>query len=76
MKKQTAVVDWLEKQIRWEISNSEKLIPIFEQAKEMFEQQVKDAFERGDANAVHRIVQERENTIQYAEQYYKETYEK
>ena len=72
--KQTAV-EWLVEQL----SNYDlKMIELFKkeinQAKEMEKQQIIDAFDLGDANAIHRVVQQRENYIQYAEQYYNETF--
>lgn len=51
-------------------------LEIREQAKEIEKQQVVEAFDIGYANAIHRVVQERENTIQYGEQYYNETFNK
>lgn len=47
-----------------------------QQLKELEKQQIIDSFDIGYANAIHRVVQERENTIQYGEQYYNETFKK
>ena len=65
MKKQTAV-EWLEEQIRFQISNSGKLIPIFEQAKKMEKEQIIDSYYQGDA--------ESDNHNLDAEQYYQKTF--
>jgi hypothetical protein len=42
-KKQTSV-EWLEEQIRFHISNSDKLIPLFDQAKAMQKEQGKELY--------------------------------
>lgn len=46
MKNLTAV-EFLELEIRLQVSNSDKLIPLFKQANELFEEQIVDACDYG-----------------------------
>jgi hypothetical protein len=45
--KQTAV-EWLEDEIRWYISNDERLYDMFKKAKEMEKEQIMNAFEAAE----------------------------
>lgn len=68
--KQTAV-EFLEQQIRYYISNDDRLYDMFKQAKAMEKEQIKDAFVQcWKANIPDGIECKLD-----AEQYYKETYE-
>jgi hypothetical protein len=63
-------VDWLEEQIRWHISNDDRLFDMFRQAKEMEKQQIIDAFEKGN------LIGWREERDVEGKQYYNEVYGK
>jgi hypothetical protein len=67
-------IEWLVSQLskEWQLEDND--LYLINQAKAMERQQIIEAFDCGDANAVHRIVQERQNTIKYGEQYYNETF--
>ncbi len=65
METKQTVVEWLEVQIRFHISNSWKLIPIFQEAQAMEKEQIIDAHDNGK-----NILPPNEN----GEQYYTDTY--
>jgi hypothetical protein len=61
--KKLTAVEWLEEQIRYQISNSDKLMPILEKAKQMEKQQITDACLAGEDGS-------------YAEDYFYEAFGK
>ena len=75
MKKQSSI-EWLEEQVVSKDWLSEKGKAIFQQAKEMHKKEIIEAWDLGEANCVHRIVQERTDCLRYGDEYYKNTYEK
>lgn len=73
-------VEWLEKEIKnkFDFTIYNKLFELLEQAKEMFEQQIIDAYESGIEEGKMRELSEEYNLERYenAEQYYNETFKK
>jgi hypothetical protein len=63
-------VEWLEEQIRFQISNSDKLIPLIKQAKEMEKQNTEDAFNESRLT-YHMIGFKHESFEQYYNQKFK-----
>ena len=66
-------IEWLEQQIQNNIHHTIKIpTEYFEQAKEMHKAEIIDAFWNGD----NSDCTSEQNSFEFAEQYYKETYEK
>jgi hypothetical protein len=60
MSKEQTAVEWLESQIRYYISNDDRLFNMFNQAKEMEKQQIENAFNDGWENGQSRIETEKD----------------
>jgi hypothetical protein len=69
--KQVTAVEWLEEEIRYYISNDDRLFYMFKKAKEMEKQQIKDAYMGGTAQFANDA---RIDYPKTAEQYYNETF--
>ena len=67
--KQTAV-EWLESQIRYYISNDDRLFDMFKQAKEMEKQQIIDAYRR----STYQFEVDAKINCRTAEEYYNEIF--
>jgi hypothetical protein len=77
--KQTAV-EWLAEQfdsiVELYPSQFEKINNAIEQAKEMEEQNIKNAYENGNRNGAERVYYNSDRDDKSAEQYYNETFNK
>ena len=72
---QQTAVEWLVEVLN---NYDSKMVELFSkeinQAKQIEKQRIIEAFDIGDANAIHRVVQQREDYIQYGKDYYNETF--
>lgn len=86
MKKQSSIEklhaegsELISKHLNGKISSSDLIIMyhnLYYDAQKMHKQEIIEAWDSGEANCIHRVIQEREDCLQYGDEYYKNTYEK